>query len=96
MIRFNDFVPQLIKKGGFFSNNEYERIDHCLERMNNWIEDNQINVMNVESLLLPNYYADGHNRYSRSTDPVFSHKTGGDMSRSIHWIQCFRVWYASN
>ncbi len=96
MLRFKDFIPQLIKKGGFFSNDSYEKTEQCLQRMNYWIEDHQINLLKVETLLLPDYYGEGYSRYSKSTDQVFYQSVGGSSSYKSSWHQVFRVWYYSN
>jgi len=83
-IEFEDFVPS-IQKRGFFSR-EFEAFRECLERANRWVEENGIDVMNIETVILPNIWSPGE---EGSEDPEL--RTSGDMISQ--WYQCIRIWY---
>ncbi|MBH23529.1 MAG: hypothetical protein CMH57_03495 [Myxococcales bacterium] len=90
MIKFKDFVPKRIPgtTGGFFSSGEperYETIQDALEAANNWIVDETIQIVNVETVVLPNIWAE-HEEGSEDG----SLYTG---STSSHWHQFIRCWY---
>jgi len=48
MIAFEDFVPE---KGGFFHRPTVKQVAEPLQRANEWIERNGIDVINVETLV---------------------------------------------
>jgi hypothetical protein len=82
MIAFYDFIPQRQSK------REYENIHEMVSRVNRWIEQYQIDVLNIETLLVPNLPADtAESRWVRS-----------DLSVSItlSTYQFVRVWYRQN
>jgi hypothetical protein len=83
-IEFEDFVPA-IEQRGFFKN-QYESLRECLDRANEWIENAGVDVVNVETIVLPNLW-----REEGSEDPEVT--TSGDMMST--WYQFVRVWYRS-
>ncbi len=52
MLTFKDFIPQIYKQLLGFPT-DYESIVEVLTRVQRWIEREQIQVLNVETLLLP-------------------------------------------
>lgn len=86
MIAYQDFVPEKIAPGGFFKMASYESLNECLRQANRWITANGIEVVNVETVVLPNMYAPGE---EGSSDVEL--RTSGDMFSS--WHQFIRVWH---
>lgn len=86
MIAYQDFVPEKIASGGFFKMPSYESLNECLRQANRWIAANGIEVVNVETVVLPNMYAPGE---EGSADVQL--RTSGEMSAT--WYQFIRVWH---
>ncbi|MEL6178693.1 MAG: hypothetical protein AAFS10_07050 [Myxococcota bacterium] len=90
MLKFKDFVPNRIpgQGGGFFSPGQpdrHETIHEALEEANAWISSQNIDVINVETVVLPNIWED-HEEGSEDG----SLYTGSTFS---HWHQFIRCWY---
>ena len=86
MIKFKDFVPEEVTKSGFFSSAKLEELNDSLSRANIWIEKENINPLNIETVVLPNIHKSSEDG---STDTEI--RTSGDMSSN--WYQFIRVWY---
>ena len=84
MIAYKDFVPQITKSGGFFTSTEFQDLIEPVVDANDWIEANNISVINVETVVLPNM----HNEEGSEDVSI---RTSGEMS--AHWYQFIRVWY---
>jgi hypothetical protein len=86
MLRYHDFVPQMIKPAAFLSPAEYESFDAALVEANRWIKENEVRVVSIETVVLPNIWS----RYEEGTkDPSLG--ISGDSPS--HWHQFIRVWY---
>jgi hypothetical protein len=86
MIRYHDFVPRMTKEPGFLTLAEYESFDAALVDANRWIKENEIRVLNVETVVLPNIWS----RFEEgSRDPALG--ISGDSPS--HWHQFIRVWF---
>jgi hypothetical protein len=86
MLRYQDFVPKQTRPAAFFSPAEHESFDAALAAANDWIKENDIRVLNVETVVLPNIWA----RFEQgSTDPALV----TDNGVPVHWHQFIRVWY---
>ncbi|HEX8250474.1 MAG TPA: hypothetical protein VF599_20030 [Pyrinomonadaceae bacterium] len=81
-IRYKDFLPE-IKEEGFFSN-EYATLDETLYKVNEWIAGETVNVINIETVVLPNM-----------ADPAEAEAAESFSSgeHSTSWSQFIRVWY---
>ena len=84
MIGFQDFVPEYKKdKGGFFGlGPKSEQLSETLQRINNWITAENVDVVSIETVVIP----PGKND---STD---------DLAHTVEFfgsvrIQFLRVWY---
>ncbi len=86
MIQFRDFVPEMLSAPALFRAGEYESMDAALTAANQWIKGNDIHVINVETVVLPNIWS----RYEEGTTDV-ALGTSGEMPS--HWHQFVRVWY---
>ncbi len=88
MIRFKDFVPQKIKKGGLLSGAKYEQFIDMTEAADKWAKDNSFKIINIETVVLPNIW-DEDEEGSEDVDLL----TSGTNSSS--WHQFIRIWYRS-
>ena len=89
MIEFKDFVPKMIAAPKLFKAGEYESLESALAAANDWIEKETIQVLNLETVVLPNIW----NRFEDGTTDV-ALGTSGEMPS--HWHQFIRCWYRSN
>lgn len=89
MIEFRDFIPEMQNKGSFFKSATFEQFSEPLKRANEWIENDNIDVINVETVALPNIYAPGE---EGTTDVQL--RVSGDMSSA--WYQFIRIWYKTD
>jgi hypothetical protein len=86
MLRYHDFVPQLTKPAAFLSPAEYESFDKALVAANLWIKENDLKVVHVETVVLPNIW-------SRFEDGSRDASLGTSGESPSHWHQFIRVWY---
>ncbi len=86
MLRHQDFVPQMTKPAAFLSFAEHESFDAALAAANEWIKDNGIRVINVETVVLPNIFS----RYEEGSRDTSLGTSGESPS---FWHQFIRVWY---
>jgi hypothetical protein len=86
MIRFEDFAPKLLKSG--FFGREFESFADALAGANSWIDQNDIDVVNIETVVLPQIWGKGEDG---TTDVDL--RVGGETSCT--WHQFIRVWYKS-
>ena len=86
MIRYQDFVPQMKTPPGFLTPATYASFNEALVAANKWIKENEIRVLNVETVVLPNIW----NRYEEGpSDPALVTPDG----MPAFWHQFIRVWY---
>jgi len=88
MVHFKDFVPERIKKGGFLSGAKYQHLEDKMEEANKWVKDNGFEIVNVETVVLPNIW-DSDEEGSEDVDIL----TSGTNAST--WHQFIRVWYKS-
>jgi len=86
MIAYEDFIPQQTSGPGFFTSAQYESFDEALKAANSFVVGRELNVLNVETVVLPNVWNE-----EGTTDA--SIRTSGDVSST--WHQFIRVWYQS-
>ena len=86
MLQFRDFVPKIIAAPRLFKAGEYESFDAALAAANQWIKENDVHVVNVETVVLPNIWS----RFEEGTTDV-ALGTSGEMPS--HWHQFIRVWH---
>lgn len=82
MIWFKDFAPQITRKG--FFKTEFQAFEEALATANHWIALNNIDVINIETVVLPEMWSE-----EGTTDADLT--VHGDMMSS--WHQFIRVWY---
>jgi hypothetical protein len=86
MLRYQDFVPKMTKPAAFLSPAEHESFDAALAEANRWIKENEIRVVNVETVVLPNIW-------SRYEDGSRDTSLGTSGESPSFWHQFIRVWY---
>jgi hypothetical protein len=86
MLCHQDFVPKLLKPAAFFSPAEHESFDAALAEANLWIKENEIKVVNVETVVLPNIW----NRFEEGSKDT---ALGVADTMPHFWHQFIRVWY---
>jgi hypothetical protein len=86
MIRFKDFVPNMVSPPGFLTEAQYESFDDALVAANAWINENNIQLIHIETVVLPNLWSD----HETGTTDV-SLETSGQHSSA--WHQFIRCWY---
>lgn len=86
MIHFRDFEPRLLESAGLFKAAQYESVGVVLQEVNDWIHRENIEVVNIETVVLPNIHSWNE---EGTADPELI--TGGDVGST--WHQFFRVWY---
>jgi hypothetical protein len=86
MIQFQDFVPKMVAGPGFLKLAEYESFEEAIAAANQWIEKKQIQVISLETVVLPNIW----NKWEEGTTDASLGTSGESPS---HWHQFLRVWY---
>lgn len=84
MIQFRDFAAE-VTSAGFFSNS-YETLPQALAKANAWLAAEGVDVLNVETVVLPNMWESGE----EGTKDV-ELRASGKMATT--WHQFIRVWY---
>ena len=88
MIAFRDFVPPQLQPPGFFTMGQYALIDQVVQTANDWIRQEGVKVLNVETVVLPNMNTAGE---EGTGDAMV--RTSGDTAS--FWYQFVRVWYSA-
>ena len=85
MIKFQDFAPQVtVTQGIVFSSRSVDTFQSALDEANAWISRHAIEVLNIETVVLPEMHSE-----EGTTDTDLT--TSGEMMSS--WYQFIRVWY---
>jgi hypothetical protein len=82
IIGYKDFLPAVLKSGLFST--EHEMLPAAVVRANEWIAESGVNVINVETVVLPNV------EQVEDASQV-GIRTSGELSS--YWFQVVRVWY---
>ena len=93
MIKCQDFAPRITKRGTFVGAAEYESFSDVVSAANQWIENSTIQVINVETVVLPD-------SLESTSDGVYGVAIGNgfypvmvSQGLTINCFQCVRVWY---
>jgi hypothetical protein len=83
-IVYRDFLPQETPRGGLFGGVDFSSFDSCVTDLNQWLEQNPVTVLHVETVTLPNIHSIAEDG---STDT--------ELHASSHtvWYQFVRLWY---
>ena len=88
MLKYKNFVPRQTNAEGFFSEADYEDFDAAVAAADAWIERTGVDVIQIETVVLPNIFASGE---KGPNDSYLKVRTS-DGSRA-HWHQFLRIWY---
>ncbi|MGI0489962.1 hypothetical protein ACN4EK_31480 [Pantanalinema rosaneae CENA516] len=93
MIQYKDFAPRITERGPFGGASDYESFSEVVSAVNQWIESTTIQVINVETVVLPD-------RVEGTSDDVYGVTTSNafypvmiSQGLAINCFQCVRVWY---
>ncbi len=87
MINYHDFAPQRIS-GGLLHSDRYETFELAVAAANAWITENAIDVVTVETVVLPNIESDKGDGTSDARV-----ETAEAMTTINQWYQFVRVWH---
>lgn len=86
MLKYRDFVPAQIEAPGFLNPGAHESFDHAVEAANQWISENDIQLISLETVVLPNIWS----RWEEGSADASIGTSGDTPSR---WHQFLRCWY---
>ncbi|MGJ3253577.1 MAG: hypothetical protein ACFE0J_20945 [Elainellaceae cyanobacterium] len=93
MIQYKDFAPRITERGPFGGPSEYESFSEVVSAVNQWIESTTIQVINVETVVLPDRIEGTHDDiYGVTTSNAF-YPVMISQGLPIKYFQCVRVWY---
>ncbi|MBW4577967.1 MAG: hypothetical protein KME42_00130 [Tildeniella nuda ZEHNDER 1965/U140] len=93
MIKYKDFAPRITERGPFGGPAEYESFSEVVSEVNQWIESSTIQVINVETVVLPDRIeGTSDDVYGLTTSNAF-HPVMISQGLAINCFQCVRVWY---
>ena len=81
---YKDFFPEVLKAGIFMT--EHELLPATVGRAGQWIVESGVQVINVETVVLPNIGK------VDETSTVRLHSSG---DTATYWYQVVRVWHLS-
>jgi hypothetical protein len=93
MIQCKDFAPRITEQGPFGGPSDYESFSEVVSAVNQWIASKTIQIINVETVVLPDRIegtSDGD--YGLTTSNAF-HPVMISQGLAIKYFQCVRVWY---
>jgi hypothetical protein len=93
MIQCKDFAPRITERGPFGGAADYESFSEVVSEVNQWIESSTIQVINVETVVLPDSLkstSDGD--YGLTVSSGF-HPVMISQGVTVNCFQCVRVWY---
>ena len=86
MLKYKDFVPKQIEAPGFLNPGEHESFDHAVRAANQWLVENDIKIIGMETVVLPNIWS----RWEEGSVDASIGTSGDTPSR---WHQFLRCWY---
>ncbi|MEG3881957.1 hypothetical protein QT972_31845 [Microcoleus sp. herbarium7] len=93
MIKYKDFAPRITERGPFGGASDYESFSEVVSTVNQWIESTKIQVVNVETVVLPD-------SIEGTSDGVYGLTVSNGLypvmisqGVTINCFQCVRVWY---
>jgi|SRR5690606_28833196 hypothetical protein len=87
MIMFQDFIPQRQGKRMLGMLSDYENLHELVSRVNRWIEQNNIDVINVETVLL--------SHLPKDTEGSSNTQMASQVNVTSAY-QIVRVWYRTS
>eukprot|EP00164_Ancoracysta_twista_P000647 GFYU01000859.1.p1 GENE.GFYU01000859.1~~GFYU01000859.1.p1 ORF type:complete len:133 (+),score=33.40 GFYU01000859.1:102-500(+) len=95
MISFRDFVPSQKEAYSFLGINvtNFETLSQSLAAANVWIEEAGVNVINVETVVLPSMFGKDHEEAKKIQTPTLNCAFTSYYNYDTTWYQFVRVWY---
>lgn len=90
MMRFKDFPIKILQKEDWMNFAKFEKVDETLLRINNWVEENEHGVLNIETLFFPEL---DQSRYGTG---AATFKDAAAQGMGTDFFQVFRVWYTES
>ena len=87
MIRYRDFVPTMRSASSYLRQPEFESLDEALAQCNDWVKSNDVDLVSIETVVLPNIHQpheEGSSDVDLRQDDEFVH---------TRWHQFVRVWF---
>jgi hypothetical protein len=96
MIKYKDFVPRIAEREPFGGPSEYESFSKVVSAVNQWIESKTIQVINVETVVLPDrIQGTNDDVYEVTTSNAF-HPVMISQGLAVNCFQCVRVYLNQN
>jgi len=76
----------MVSADGIFSGSQFENFSAALKGANEWIAENGIDVINIETVVFPNIWSPGE---KGPRDPEITVRP----NEHVYWYQFIRVWY---
>lgn len=93
MIQHKDFAPRITERGPLGGPSDYESFAEVVSAVNQWIQNTTIQVINVETVVLPDRIeGTSDDVYGLTTKNAF-HPVMISQGLAIKYFQCVRVWY---
>ena len=86
MIAYRDFVPRMLAEPGIFKAGDYESMEAALAAANQWMNDESVALVHIETVVLPNIWS----RWEEGSSDTALGTSGDSPSR---WHQFIRIWY---
>ena len=86
MLKYKDFVPRQISRPGFFADGEHESFDEAVEAANRWLASNNVTLVNLETVVLPNIWREWE-------EGSMDASIGTSTDLVSRWHQFLRCWY---
>ncbi len=83
-VQYKDFLPAETERGGLFGGVDFSGFDTCVAALNQWLADNSVELVRVETVILPNIH---------NTEEEGSGDTELHASAHTVWYQFLRLWY---
>ncbi len=93
MIKCKDFAPRITERGPFGGPAEYEPFSEVVSAVNQWIESRTIQVINVETVVLPDSLKSTSDGVYGVTVSNGVYPVTISQGVTVNCFQCVRVWY---
>ncbi|MBW4549407.1 MAG: hypothetical protein KME25_34130 [Symplocastrum torsivum CPER-KK1] len=88
-----NFAPRITKRGPFGGPAEYESFSEIVSAVNQWIDNRTIQVINVETVVLPDRLEGTSDSFYGVTVSNGVYPVTTSSGITINCFQCVRVWY---
>ncbi len=86
MIAYQDFVPKKLAEDVLQRGIHYETFDEAVKAANEWIQQQSVKVLHVETVVLPNIWRPSEQGTRDGAIRIFENEMA-------YWHQFVRVWY---